>query len=223
MRKDTRVPAGVARTAGGKTQKRKMRHTNKTKVIFCYAILWSLAILVPLAGLWWVFPYKLVGTSPEIAKTVAEIVPGLQGVLAESIQAASFSEGMTAVELGDMIAARDLQWRVFVGGLAALLWIISLNVQLIWRSFYVRPVGVTKASFRAVRSYRLTMLCILALNAGGAFLVYAMGMQFITGRTLWDWLIYMNGFALNALAAFVCFRFAAPPAISGKYSFFKRL
>ena len=223
MRKGTGASAKAAQTAGIKMRKRKTPYTNKTKVILCYVILWSLAVIVPLLGLWWVFPYKLVGTSPEIAKIVAEILPPVRGMLAESIRGAAFSEGMTAVELGDMIAARDLQWRVFVGGLAALLWIISLNVQLIWRSFYVRPVGITRASFRAVRSYRLTMLGILAFNAGGAFLVYAMGMQFVAGRTLWDWLIYVNGFVLNVLAAFLCFRFAAPSAISGKYSFFKRL
>jgi len=206
-----------------KIRKIRVRYSNKTKVLICYALTWSLALLLPAVGLLWVFPYTLVGTAPGIAENLATAVPVLSGWLADSIRAAAFTEGMSPQLLADALAARDLQWRVFVGGLTALHWALCLLIQFIWRSVYTRPVGIARAAHRAVRTYRLTFLGIVLLGAAGGALVYLLGMRFIGGRTVWDWLLCMGGFVLNVLASLVCFRLAAPPAISGKRAFFKRL
>ena len=76
---------------------------------------------------------------------------------------------------------------------------------------------------RAKATYRLNLLVILLINAAVALLLYLSGVQHIPGRTVWDWLVYFPAFGLNVLAAMICFRLAAPPAISGKHAFFKRL
>ena len=220
MEKNVRVAAEKPQGRGGKV---KTRYTNRTKVLLCYFIAWSLALLLPVMGLLWVYPYKLVGTAPEIAKNVAQVFPGARTWLGSAIEDAALRPEMNARELAQGLARRDSQWRIFVGGLGGLLWLCSLNLQLIWRSLYMRPIGVARAVRRAIRSYRVMLFGIFLLNAAGALLVYFLGMQFVGGRTAWDWLIYMNGFALNTVAAFLCFRLAAPPSISGKFAFFKRL
>jgi hypothetical protein len=45
----------------------------------------------------------------------------------------------------------------------------------------------------------------------------------VAGRTLWDYAICFCGFLLIPLAAMACFRLGAPPAISGKKAYFRRL
>ena len=76
---------------------------------------------------------------------------------------------------------------------------------------------------RAVADYRVSMVGIIAVNAVFALALYLFGVRWIGGRTGWDYLVYFGGFVINPLAAMVCFRLAAPPAISGKHSFFVRL
>ena len=65
-------------------------------------------------------------------------------------------------------------------------------------------------------------LCTMARIAGAAAL-WLLGVQFVQGRTGWDYVIYFCPFLLNGLVAIVCFRLAAPPVLSGKGAFFKRL
>lgn len=201
----------------------KTRYSNKTKVALCYLIAWSLAVLLPMAGLVWVYPMKLVGTAPSVFQNLSTAFPWLTPWLAELIRRATLTSGMSARALTDALWARDLQWRVFLGGVQALLWLVSLAMQLCWRFAYRRRLGAARAARSAIRSYRFTLLGIFLLNALGALTVYLLGVQFIGGRTFWDWLVCMGGFAVNVLAAMISFRFAAPPAISGKHSFFKRL
>ena len=64
---------------------------------------------------------------------------------------------------------------------------------------------------------------IWAVNLAGAAALWLLGVQFVQGRTGWDYAIYFSPFLLNALAAVGCFRLAAPPVLSGKGAFFKRL
>ena len=64
---------------------------------------------------------------------------------------------------------------------------------------------------------------IWAVNLAGGAALWLLGVQFVQGRTGWDYVIYFCPFLLNGLAAIVCFRLAAPPVLSGKGAFFKRL
>ncbi len=201
----------------------KIRYTNKTKVLLCYGIAWALALAVPLAGLVWVYPYKLVGTAPAVAQNLTTALPFLAPVLQTQLEATALLDTMTPQAVASAMQARDAEWRTFVGGCFAACWLVSLILQLAWRWLFHHPLGVAKATRRAIRAYRMTMLLIGLVNALGGLLVYLLGVQFIGGRTVWDWLLYMGGFGLNGLAAFLCFRLAAPPTLSGKHSFFKRL
>ena len=79
-------------------------------------------------------------------------------------------------------------------------------------SSYLPAVPVIAQSLLAAEDY-------VAL----ALAVYLMGVRWISGRTVWDAILYFLGFAMAPLAAFVCSRLAAPPAISGHHAFFRRL
>jgi len=180
-------------------------------------------MMVPLAGLVWIYPYTLVGTSPPLAEHVALALPFAKNWLEEIIQETTVTEGMSAVSVAGALAARDLQWRVFLAGCHLACWLASFCLQLGWRSLYRRPLRLASAARRALCTYRLTLLIVLLVNGIGALLIYFWGMRFIGGKNHWDWLISMNGFGLNLAAAWLCFRLGAPPAISGKRAFFKRL
>lgn len=75
----------------------------------------------------------------------------------------------------------------------------------------------------AIRTYRLTLLWLCAVNAAFAAVVWLAGVRWIPGRTGWDLAAYFGCYALNVLAAAAVSRLAAPPAISGRHAFFKRL
>ena len=200
----------------------RVRYSNKTKVLLCYALAFGLALALPLGGLLWVYPYTLVGTAPALAENLLEVLPALEGWLGRAAETASV-HGLRGEALGAALDARDLHWRLFLGSGFLLTWLLSLALQLLWRRGYRRPLMAARAALRAVRTFRLTLLVILALNALGGVLVYFLGIRFITHRTFWDWLLCEGGFALNLAAGWICFRLAAPPAISGKHGFFRRL
>lgn len=213
----------IEKTAPRAPRRIRIRYSNKMKVFLCYVLTWSLALGIPMAGLVWVYPYKLIGTAPGIAENLITALPFLAEPLRQSVEAAKLADVMGAQAVGETLELRDLQWRAFVAATSAACWLVSLCMQLLWRGRYRHPLGVSRAARRAIRSYRLTLLMVLLWNALGGGLLYLLGIRFIGGRTAWDWAVYMNGFGLNVAAAFVCFRLAAPPAISGKHSFFKRL
>ena len=131
------------------------------------------------------------------------------------------TRGKTA--LLETLAARDNVWRVTVGAIVALCWALSLLWQLLWRARYLRPRQGARAAMRAITTYRGSMAGIWALNLLGALCVYLVGARLIAGRTVWDTLMYFGSFVLAPLAAMLCSRLAAPPAISGKHAFFRRL
>jgi len=197
----------------------RVKYHNRTKVLLCYVLAWGLALLLPLLALVYLYPYKLAGSAPELgASLLALNVP-----LPQALRSALDSTGGGQAALGAAIAARDLVWRYAVGAAVALTWVLALLSQLLWRAGYMRPKSGARAVLGAIRTYRLMLLAIVAICLAGALALYLVGVRWISGRTVWDYLVYFGGFALIPLAAWVSFRFAAPPALSGKKAFFKRL
>ncbi|HNW86031.1 MAG TPA: hypothetical protein PKJ47_03745 [Candidatus Limiplasma sp.] len=196
---------------------------NRTKVLLCYLLAWGVALLLPYLGLTRLYPYKLAGSAPEVSQSVLSLPLALPGTVKELLTAAQFSSDMSPAALSVAIAARDRLWRYAVAGVMALAALLSLLWQLLWRVRYRRPKQAARAAMRAVMDYHLSMAGIIALNALMALALYLLGVRWIGGRTVWDYLVYFSGFVLNPLAAMVCFRLAAPPAISGKHGFFRRL
>ena len=199
------------------------RYHNRTKVLLCYALAWGLALLLPYLALRYVYPYKLAGTAPLLFADPAALPLPLPEAARQALLTAAGKSQSGQPALGDVLAMRDAVWRVAVGLVTALCWALSLLMQLLWRARYVRPRQGARAALRAVTTYRLTLLAVVALNLLGALAVYLIGVRWIAGRTVWDALVYFAGFALAPLAAFVCSRLAAPPAISGHHAFFRRL
>ncbi len=207
-----------------KKQKRlRLRITNRFKVLLCYLVSFAVPVLWHWAALWLVYPYKLIGTAPAIADTLLRLSPFQPEQLTSA--AAAAGDPLTGSPLGwtEALTARDLHWRLFLTACFAAAWLVTLVVQLIWRIRHSRAINAARVARRAKRSYRLWMLILLMLNAGMAWLVWLLGVSGIPGRTLWDYLAYFPPYLLNVLAALCCFRLAAPPSISGKHAFFKRL
>lgn len=201
--------------------RRRLKYHNRTKVLLCYLLAWGLALLLPYLMLRFVYPYKLAGSAPDLAATLSglPLPEAARGLLAAS----AVTPGMAQGALQAALNARDLLWRYAVGAVLALVWAVSLLWQLLWRAAYLRPADGARAVRHAVRSYRLCMLGIGALGVLGGLAVFMLGLRLVAGRTVWDYLVYFCGFALTPLAAFTCFRLGAPPAISGRRAFFRRL
>ncbi|MCE5343129.1 MAG: hypothetical protein LLF96_06005 [Eubacteriales bacterium] len=200
-----------------------VQYHNRTKVLLCYAIAWGLALALPWLGLTFLYPYKLAGTAPDLAATLAQLPFALPQPMQKTLVATAFSAGMQTDALQLALAARDLVWQYVVFAFTALAWVLSLLWQLLWRFRFVRPRQAARTALRAVRAYRWSMLGIWALNLLLALCVYLVGVSRIADRTMWDYLLYFGGFVLQPLAAMLCFRLAAPPALSGKHAFFRRL
>jgi len=200
-------------------QQMKTKYTNRVKVLVFYIVVWFLAVFLPIAGLVKVYPSELNSAAPAIAKHLAEAFPGASSWLQGYMDSAEGRNGTSQ----EAKQAADTQWCVFVGTVTAAAWLTSLFAQLCWRSFYVSPVRPARAARQAIHSYRLLLLAIILANLAASACIYGLGLRFVAGRTVWDWTLSMGGFALNIIAAFLSFRFAAPPSISGKRSFFRRL
>ncbi len=218
--KASAAKAQVSRKAGRRV---RVKYSNKTKVLLCYFLCWALALLIPFSGLLLIYPYKLVGTAPAVADNLFTALPALQVWLGDVLPSTAVTPGMSSTALAAMLATRDLQWQVIVAATVAVCWVLSLMAQLTWRGMYRHPLQTAKSTRRAIHGFHVALLAVLLMNALGAALLFFLGVRFISGKTVWDWLVYGNGFVLNVLAAWVCFRWAAPPAISGKHGFFKRL
>lgn len=200
----------------------KTRIIGRVKTLSCYFLCWGSAVAIPLASLRWFFPFKLVGSSPAIAQNLSNVFSFLQPALAGAA-ADAVLEGKTGEMLSRAMAARDGQWCLFVALCFVTAWLISLTIQLCWRGLFVHAKKVAQATTRAIRLYLLSMLAIVGVNAFVALICYLLGVQFVEGRNGWDYLLYFGGYVLNALAADLCFRLAAPAVISGRNAFFKRL
>lgn len=201
----------------------RLRASNRVKCLLCYVICFAVPLLYQAAMLWLVYPYRLAGTAPGIAANIAAAFPFLSDGLADFIKAADIAAAKAPSALADAIAARDYEWRVFLSAWALSAWALTLLLQLLWRMTHAKPVMAARAYRRAVSDYRLTLLLIAALGAFFAAAVWFIGARFIEGRTAWDYAAYFPVYALNVLAAFLCFRLAAPPVLSGRRAFFKRL
>lgn len=201
----------------------RLRTSNHFKVLLCYLVSFALPVLWQLAGLWLVYPNKLINTAPAIAETLLKLLPFRPEALAAAAQAAALPGTADPALWQQAAAVRDQHWLIWLAVCFAAAWLITLLVQLIWRIRHSRAINAAKLCRRARRSYRLHLLIILCLNLLTALIIWLTGVQHIPGRTLWDWLVYFPAYGLNVLAAILCFRLAAPPAISGKHGFFKRL
>ncbi len=201
----------------------RLRYSNRTKCLLCYLICFSLPVLWQAAGLWLVYPYKLAGTAPNVAQNLANAFPFLAGALDGALSGAAIPVDATPGLLRAALSFRDDVWRLCVCLCFGFAWGLTLALQLLWRFAHARPLLASRATERAVHAYRVTQGVLWLLNGLFAATVWFLGARFISGRTAWDYLVYFAAYALNALAALCCFRLAAPPVLSGRHAFFKRL
>ena len=206
-----------------RTKRLRLRTSGGIKPLLCYLICFALPVLWQYAGLWLVYPFKLANTAPAIADTLEKLLP----LRSAALEAAAMEAALPTVSDPGLWSAalslRDEHWRLFVAVCFVAAWAVTLLIQLWWRIRHSKGLNAAKLCRRAKATDRLNLLVILLINAAVALLLYLSGVQHIPGRTVWDWLVYFPAFGLNVLAAMICFRLAAPPAISGKHAFFKRL
>lgn len=211
-------------TIAAKPAKRlRLRTSGGLKPLLCYLVCFALPLLWQYAGLFLVYPFKLANTAPAIAETLVKLLP----VYPAPLEAAAMEAALPAVSDPALwqtaLSLRDDHWRLFAAACFLAAWLVTLLIQLWWRMRHSKAINAAKLARRAKHTYRLNMLLIIAVNAAMALILWLCGVQHIFGRTLWDYLVYFPAYGLNVLAAMVCFRLAAPPAISGKHAFFKRL
>ena len=210
-------------STSNRTKRLRLRTSGGIKPLLCYLLCFALPVLWQYAGLWLVYPYKLANTAPAIVDTLLRLLP----LRPAALEAAAMEAALPTVSDPSLwtaaLAARDEHWRLFVAVCFLIAWVATLLIQLWWRIRHSKAINAAKLSRRAKRSYRFNLLLIALLNAAVAALVYLSGVQHIPGRMVWDYLVYFPAYGLNVLAAMICFRLAAPPAISGKHAFFKRL
>ena len=213
----------VTKAAKNRRKRVRLRTTGGLKPLLCYLLCFALPLLWQWAGLRLVYPYQLANSAPAIADTLTKLFP----VRPEALEAAALSAqlpiGGDPALWASTLALRDDHWRLFVAALFTIAWAVTLVLQLWWRIRHSRAINAAKLARRAKRTYRLQLILILVCNVLAAGFLYLAGVQHIAGRNLWDVLVYFPAYGLNVLAAMACFRLAAPPAISGKHAFFKRL
>lgn len=197
----------------------RMRSGNHLWCLLCYLIAFAVPLLWQFAALRLIYPYKLYATAPDVAAHLLDAFPKLENVLAPI--AALTADQPSA--LMDVLAAREQVWLGVLTLTAAAAWLVTLLIQLLWRVFHRTPILSARATTRAVRSYRITMLLIWLVNAAAAGGLWLYGVQYIHGRTLWDYAVCFGVFVLLPLSAAVVSRLAASPMISGRHAFFKRI
>lgn len=197
----------------------RLRSSNRFKCLLCYLFCFAMPLLWQLICLRRVYPYTLAGTAPDAAGHLLAAFPTLGGRLTpHPLPQTAGAEALRAA-----LAARENAWLRLVAVSVAAAWAFTLLMQLIWRFTHTRALQTAQATQRAVRHYRLNMLLILLINAAFAALLWLFGGRYIAGFTHWDALVYFGAYGLNVLAALLTSRLAAPPAISGKHGFFKRI
>lgn len=203
----------------------RMRYSNRFKVFLCYVICFALPPLWQLGCLALIYPFQLKNSAPMVVENLLSVLPFLTPMLGKYADMAKEPAGeiLSAEMWNQLQMNREVQWMVFLLAFFAAAWLITLVLQLIWRGSHTRGLQSAKAVGRAVVHYRLSLFLITLINAAFAACVWLLGVQFIGGRGIWDYLTYFAAYFLNCVAAFCCFRLAAPPAISGKKAFFKRL
>lgn len=211
-------------------QKVHIRYHNRTKVLLIYLVCWGVAVLVPLAGLWWLYPNKLAGSAPLLSQTLMEWmrriprIPFLPFIdtLRAALDTVLAGASVQGAALEKYLAARDLIWQSVATFLNLLACGLTLLLQLFWRGFSGRSAMTQRKVMRAVHCYHLCMLVLWLLNGLFVAALYLVGMGSIQDFSVWDLLLYTNGYLLNLVAAVICFRNAAPSSISGRQAFFRR-
>lgn len=199
-----------------------IRYSNRLKCLLCYLVFFSLPLAWQAAALRLIYPYKLAGTAPNAARLLADALAfpvNWLDALARSCEPVSAS----SASLRAALEAREASWFLFLTLCALAAWLLTLTVQLLWRARRTCAIQPARATRRAIRAYRLMLLALCALNVAFAALVWFSGMRSIPGRNLWDALAYWGCYPLNVLAAAAVSRLAAPPVISGRHAFFRRL
>ncbi|NLO86414.1 MAG: hypothetical protein GX096_13480 [Clostridiales bacterium] len=208
----------------GRTKRKvRVRYSNRMKCLLCYLISFSVPVLWQLIALRFLYPYKLTATAPDVTQNLLAAFPFLEGLLSGTLESSAVLAGASPETIRLALEYRDAVWQRWVLVFFALAWLITLVLQLFWRVTSGRGIFASKVAKRAIHTYRLTQLIIWGVNAVFAFALLIVGVRFIAGRTYWDYLVYFLAYLLNGLAAMLCFRLAAPPMISGKHAFFKRL
>lgn len=197
----------------------RMHSGNHAVCLICYAAAFAIPLLWEYIAIRLLYPWKLASTAPDVHAHLLNAFP----VLDKWLSPVAVPAAGNAFSLREMLAAREENWLNALVLCALAAWGLTLLVQLIWRFTNRSPLFSARKTVRAIRTYRLTMLFIWLLNAAIAAGIWFFGVQHITGRTLWDYLVSFGIYLLHPLAACFVSRFAASPAISGKHAFFKRL
>lgn len=206
------------------TQKRiQVRYSNSIKCLICYLICFSLPIIWQGVALWQLYPYKLAATAPNIVGNLYSAFPFLKTMLLAALDSSQITASMSPSAIAAAISYRDSLWQIFVLVLFLVAWLATFALQLFWRFTNSRQIFAARTIDRAVNRYHLSQLIIIGINIAIAGLLLLIGVRFIEEKTHWDYLVYFLAYPMNIVAAFLCFRLAAPPVISGKRAFFRRL
>lgn len=187
----------------------RIRYTNRFKCLLCYLISFSIPLAWQLWALGVLYPRKLANAAPDIALHLSAWFPALP------IRS-------KAATLKETLVLRDQNWLTAMALCAACAWIITLLIQLCWRTTHRSPIRITRGTARAIRAYRLMMLVQWMLCAAFCMLLWHFGLKHVPGRTVWDWVVTMGMYPLLPLCAMCVSRLAAPSVLSGKHAFFKR-
>ena len=196
----------------------RMRPRNHLWCFLCYLAAFAVPLIWQAVALGLIYPYKLYATAPDVAAHVLSAFPGLEGLLAPVAEYTADS-----ADLLHVLTVREEVWLFALAAAAIAAWLLTLVIQLLWRLCHRTPILSARATTRAVRSYRVTMLVIWLVNAAFAAAVWLYGVQFVPGRTLWDYVVCFGVFVLLPLSAAFVSRYAASPMISGRHAFFKRI
>lgn len=199
-------------------RKLRMRSGSGFFCLICYAVAFAIPLLWQYAAIRLIYPWKLASTAPDLAAHLLDAFPFVDQLAAI---AARTSEGVSP--LREVLAAREQVWLAALAVCALCAWLLTLLVQLLWRFTHRSPILAARQTARAIHSYRLTILIIWAINLAAAAGLWLFGVQFIPGRTIWDYLVSFGIYLLLPLSAAFVSRFAASASISGKHGFFKRL
>ena len=197
----------------------RMHPGNLPACLACYLIAFGLPVLWQYAAIHWIYPWKLASTAPDVTAQLLRAMPLLDRWI-DPVAAVS-ADG--AFSLRYMLAAREEAWLGYLNISAAAAWLGTLIMQLLWRFTHRKPLFSARQNARAIRSCRLMLAVVWLMNIALAAGVWLSGVQHITGRTLWDYLVSFGVYPLLPLAAALVSRLAASPAISGKHAYFKRL
>lgn len=199
----------------------RIRRTNRLKCLVCYLACFALPVLWQFIGLWLIYPYKLASTAPNVAAALTKLAP--LPALTSLAQRCAFPASAAPEAIRAAMAVRQQSWLAFVAACALAAWLATLILQLIWRGANHKPTQAARATQAAILAYRLNMLIIWLCNAAVAAGLWFFGVRRIAGFALWDALCYFGVYLLNPLAAICVSRLAAPPTLSARHGFFKRL